>query len=80
MKGIIRYIKNDICAIELENTFFVIYEDFLGMSDVDDVVSGNLESLGETNIRNESKNMDLIGFLDDIYLNEDEAKEKLENK
>lgn len=77
MKGIVRYIKNNVCAIELENTFYIIYEDFVGISDVGDIISGNLENLGETNIRNESKNMDLIGFLDDIFLNEDEAKEKL---
>lgn len=77
MKGIVRYIQNDRCAIELENRSYIIFEDFIGISDIDDVISGNLENLGETNIRNESKNVNLIGFLDDVFLNEGEAKEKL---
>lgn len=77
MKGIVKFINKDKCAIELENTFFVIFEDFLGISEVDDEVSGNLEKLGETRIKNITKNTELIGFLDDIFLFEKEAKEKI---
>ncbi|MBB6239653.1 hypothetical protein HDC90_004311 [Pedobacter sp. AK013] len=77
MRGTVKYVKDEVCAIELNNTFFSIWEDWLGFCEVGDLVSGKLESLGEMKIRNETRSVDLTGFLDDIYLSEEDAKDKL---
>lgn len=79
MKGIVKFINSNkgLCAIELENNNFTIFEDFDGGLSVGDLVSGNLEDLGGETIYNLTQEIEVDGCIENIGCGENQLLTQL---
>ena len=68
MKGVVKYINcsSGLCAIETSNNNFTIFEDFDEGLSIGDTVVGNLDSLGNESLFNETTKFYVEGFIEDF--------------
>ncbi|MDN3673020.1 hypothetical protein QWY99_08145 [Flavobacterium branchiarum] len=79
MKGVVKLVnsQNGLCAIELDNNNFTIFEDFDEGLSVGDVVSGDLESLGGETLYNETQELEVDGFIENFGCGINQIKTQL---
>lgn len=82
MKGIVKYInqENGLCAIEIENNDFVIFEDYDGKLTIGDVVNGEFESLGNESFFNETIKDYVEGFIENLNCLQGQIESQLKFK
>jgi hypothetical protein len=67
-----------IALLTENNTFSIVEVLEMNLPNIGDIVSGNIESLGEETFFNESSSEELNVFVQDIYAGQKEAMRQLE--
>lgn len=80
MRGIIKLInaEDDVVAVETEHgeyTVFGLLDD--SHVEVDDVISGDLESLDQQIFRNETKNREMTVYVEDVEITREDAENRV---
>jgi hypothetical protein len=67
MKGKVVNLNGDLCAVEI-STGIIVFE-ILGAhsTEIDDIISGELENLGGESLFNETKDENIDTFIEDIH-------------
>lgn len=80
MQGVVRLINSEdgLAAVETEHGEYTVFG-LMGDYElhVGDVVSGPLEALGEQRIGNETQDVSMLVYIEDIELSADAAREKV---